>query len=70
MKFRAWTFLFKENVSTSMEEVIFWRYRDVRNTKILRCILENSDYILGLFKKVKKALLCFTHVLPKPKLAH
>lgn len=65
MKFSVWCFLFKENVSTSMEEVVFWRYRDVRNTKILRSALENSDYILELFKKVMTALLYFTAILPK-----
>lgn len=51
MEFSVWCYLFKENVSTSMEEVVFWRYRDVRNTEILRSALENSDYILGLLKK-------------------
>lgn len=51
MKFSVWCCLFKENVSTSMEEIVFWRYGDVRNTKILRSALENSDYILGSLKK-------------------
>lgn len=68
MKFRVWSFLFKENVNTSEEEVVFWRYRDVRNTKTLRCVLENSDNILGLLKNVMTALLCFTHILPKTKI--
>lgn len=65
MKFSVWCFLFKENVSTSMEEVVFWRYGDVRNTKILRSALENSYYILESLKKVMTALLYFIAILPK-----
>lgn len=65
MKFSVWCFLFKENVSTSMEEVVFWRYGDVRNTKILRSALENSYYILESLKKVMTALLYFIALLPK-----
>lgn len=64
MMFRVWSFLFKENDSTSIEEVVFWRYRDVRNTKTLRCVLENSDYILGLLKKKKShdsSAVFYTH---------
>lgn len=45
MEFSVWYYLFKENVSTSMEKVVFWRYTDARNTEILRSALENSDYI-------------------------
>ena len=68
MKFSIWIFWFKENVSTSIEEVVFWRYRDVRNTKLVRCVLENTDHILGLLKEVMTILLYFTHILPKKKI--